>query len=108
MVLRKILRNCCPYGRYVCKLMIYSSSLDYRHKLVDKALIQYLFDGPEHAVLVKPHGNSKTMLELYLGVSQNLTPKFAICEVSKSLGDVITLPSAGLLPRSSLILDVQK
>ena len=25
---------------------------------------------------------------------------FAICEVSKSLGDVITLPSAGLLPHS--------
>ena len=36
-------------------------------------------------------------LKALKGVSQNLTPKFAICEVSKSLGDVITLPSA---PRS--------
>ena len=77
---------------------------------MDFALVQYLFDGEEHTVLVKPHDNSggsssyvRTMLSTVESLkheTQKLTPKFAIAEVSKSIGNTTTAPSAGSLPRS--------
>jgi len=84
--------------------------LDYKKKIVNLVLVQYLFDGPEHVVLVKPHGNSKSnfshirtlpsTLSSLKKASKNLLPKFAVSEVSESIGDVTTAPSAGSLPRT--------
>ena len=61
----------------------------------------------EHSVVPRPHGNSKksdsyirtmpSTLHKLKKVAVNLTPKFAICEVS---GDVVSAPSAGSLVRN--------
>jgi hypothetical protein len=73
-------------------------------------LVQYTFEEEEHAVLVRPHGNSKhkesflrtmpSALQKLKKVAQNLTPKFAICEVSSSSGGLASAPSVGSLPRN--------
>ena len=81
--------------------------IDCNQELLNLALVQYAFDGVEHSVIPRPHGNSKkgdsyirtmpsTMHKLKK-VAVNLTPKFAVCEVS---GDVLSAPSAGSLVRN--------
>ena len=58
----------------------------------------------------KPHGNSKrssgymrmmpSTLKKLKGISQNLTPKFAVAEAAASVGDLTQAPSADSLPRN--------
>ena len=77
---------------------------------LNRALVQYTFDDEEHAISLGPHGNSKrggtylrTMsspLQKLRNVFRNLTPKFAVCEVSTAAGDITGAPSAGSLPRN--------
>ena len=79
---------------------------DNNEELLNLALVQYAFDGMEHSVVPRPHGNSKksdsyirtmpSTLNKLKKVAVNLTPKFAVCEVS---GDV-SAPSAGSLVRN--------
>ena len=77
---------------------------------LNRALVQYTFDNEEHAISLGPHGNSKksnmylrtmpSTLQKLRTVSRNLTPKFAVCEVSSATGDIISASSAGSLPRN--------
>lgn len=77
---------------------------------LNRALVQHTFDDVEHAISLGPHGNSKkgskylrtmpSTLQKLCKVSQNLTPNFAVCEVSSATGDVIGASSAGSLPRN--------
>ena len=86
---------------------VYVTILDHDESLLNLALIQYVFDGEEHSVVPRPHGNSKkglsyvrtmpSTLQKLKKVAVNLTPKFAICDVGT---DVLTAPSAGALPRN--------
>ena len=74
------------------------------------SLVQYTFENEEHAVLVRPHGSSKhkesflqtmpSTLQKLKKVAQDLTPKFAICEVWSSYGGLASASSAGSLPRN--------
>ena len=60
--------------------------------------------------LLGSHGNSKktstylrtkpSTLQKLHKVSQNLTPKFAVCEVSSSAGDIMSTSHAGSLPQN--------
>ena len=69
------------------------------------ALVQYVFDGKEHPVVPRPHGNSKksqsyvrtlpSTLRKLKKVAVNLTPKFAIADVGE---DLMTASSAGSIP----------
>ena len=72
------------------------------------ALVQYCFDGDEHAVIPRPHANSsrpesyiRTMpstLKKLKSVAADLTPKFAVCDTQ--IGDLRAASSAGALPRN--------
>ena len=72
------------------------------------ALVQYCFNGDEHAVIPRPHANSsrpesyiRTMpstLKKLKSVAADLTPKFAVCD--SQTGDLRTACSAGALPRN--------
>ncbi len=83
-----------------------SCYIDHQKKLVKFALIQYLFDGNEHTILVKPHGNSKksasfvrtlpSTMKSLKDSSKELTPKFAISKISIPASEA---SSAGSLPR---------
>ena len=63
---------------------------------LNSALVQYTFDEEEHVITLGPHGNAKnrstylrtlpSTLQKLRKVSQNLTPKFAVCEVSSTSG----------------------
>jgi len=83
--------------------------IDYEEDTLNLALVQYCFDGKEHSVTPRPHGNSKkpgsfvrtmpsTLLKLRK-VSTNLTAKFAVCE---SIHDDYLLKAscAGSVPRN--------
>ena len=43
----------------VCSLMFLFYTLDHERDLLNLALVQYTFDGAEHQVLPRPHGNAK-------------------------------------------------
>ena len=70
------------------------------------ALVQYCFDGDEHAVIPRPHANSsrpesyvRTMpstLKKLKSVAADLTHKFAVC--GSQTGDLRTASSAGAHP----------
>ena len=71
------------------------------------AFVQCVFDGDEHSILSRPHGNAKkgasfvhtmpSTLQKLRKVAVNLTPKFVVCEAS---GDIMTASSAGSVPRN--------
>ena len=80
--------------------------------MITRAFVQYCFDSEEHSVSVRPHGNSKkkekflrtmpsTIKKLKMA-ARNLTPKFAVCEVSSAVGGIMTAPSAGTILRNRL------
>ena len=80
---------------------------DCNEDLLNLAFVKYAFDDLEHSVVPRPHGNSKkgdsfvrtmlsTLHKLKI-VAVNLTPKFAVCEVS---GDVLSASSAGSIVRN--------
>ena len=88
--------------------VIYHNNIsDNNDELLHLAFVQYVFDGDEHSVIPRPHGNSKKVasyvrtmpstLQRLRKVAVNLTPKFAICEMS---GDIMTAASAGSLARN--------
>ena len=74
------------------------------------ALVQYHFQGDEHSIFVKPHGNSKrgegyirtmpSTLKLLDNVCTQQTPKQAVHTISSQLGGTVNAESAGLLPRN--------
>ena len=76
----------------------------------NRALVQYTFDEEEHVITLGPHGNAKnrsthlrtlpSMLQKLRKVSQNLTPKFAVCEVLSASGGIMSVSSAASLPRN--------
>lgn len=78
--------------------------------MLNRALVQYAFDGPEHYVLNRPHGNSKrkegyvrtlpSTLHHLQKVSSNSTPKYAIQETTAAVGGLMEAKSAGSLPRN--------
>ena len=76
--------------------------------MITHAFVQYCFDSEEHSVSVRPHGNSKKKRNFYESTkklkiaARNLTPKFAVCEVSSAVGGIMTVPSAGTIPRNRL------
>ena len=77
---------------------------------LNRALVQYTFDEEEHVITLGPHGNAKkrstylrtlpSTLQKLCKVSQNLTPKFAVCEVSSAAGGIMSATSAASLPRN--------
>lgn len=78
--------------------------IDCNQELLNLALVQYAFDGVEHSVIPRPHGSSKkgdsyirTMPSTMHHETVNLTPKFAVCELSDG---VLSAPSAGSLMRN--------
>ena len=88
-------------------IKVYFICLDHDEALLNLALVQYVFDGKEHPVVPRPHGNSKkslsyvrtmpSTLHKLKKVSVNLTPKFAIADVGE---DLLTASSAGSIPRN--------
>lgn len=87
-------------------------SVDGNGDKLSRAFVQYWFDSEEHPVSVRPHGNSKrnekflrtmpSTLKKLKTAACDLTPKFAVCEVSSAIGDITTVPSAGTIPRNRL------
>ena len=83
---------------------------DYDGDTLTYAFVQYTFDVEEHPVCFRPHGNSKrsegfirtmpSTLQKLKTVAKNLTPKFAVCNVSSEAGDIIGASSSGALPRN--------
>ena len=77
---------------------------------LNRALVQYTFDEEEHVITLGPHGNAKkrstylrtlpSTLQKLRKVSRNLTPKFAVCEVSSASGGILSASSAASLPRN--------
>ena len=75
-------------------------------------LIQYLFDGEEHAVTPKTHGNCRqtqatgyvrtkpSVLERIKDVSENCRPKGTVHQVSEENGGYLWATSASDLPRN--------
>jgi len=62
------------------------------------ALLHYTFENEEHAIVSRPHGNSKSQLLMYntakhiaepREVSQHVPPKQAVSEVSRSVRGTI-------------------
>ena len=84
--------------------------LDYRGNVLKYTLVQYLFQGKEHAVdVILPHGNAKhkkpyhrilasTRDALKISSSKE-TPKQVLDKVYSSVGDVTKARSIGQLPR---------
>ena len=84
--------------------------LDYRGNVLKYTLVQYLFQGKEHAVdVILPHGNAKrkkpyhhilasTRDALKISSSKE-TPKQVLDKVYSSVGDVTKACSIGQLPR---------
>ena len=84
--------------------------LDYRGNVLKYTLVQYLFQGKEHAVdVILPHGNAKhkkpyhrilasTRDALKIS-SSNETPKQVLDKAYSSVGDVTKARSIGQLPR---------
>ena len=70
-------------------------------------LFSIRFDGQEHPIFSRPHGNSKksesfirtmpSTLQKLKKVAKNLTPKFAVCE---GTSDVLNATNSGALPRN--------
>ena len=95
---------------YFCVVVknLYFFITDNEEDTLNLALVQYSFDGEEHAVIPRPHANSnrpesyiRTMpstLKKLKSVAADLTPKFAVCD-SKT-GNLLTASSAGALPRN--------
>ena len=89
---------------------IQPSYADFDGDTLSLSLVQYTFDDEEHAVAVRPHGNSKkrenyirtmpSTLKKLKSVARDLTPKFAVCEASTSSGGLSKASSAGALPRN--------
>lgn len=86
-------------------------STDYDENLLNRGIVQYFFMGEEHAVLTRPHGNSKksypyirtmpSTLEKLTDIASELTPKPAVHVVSSQAGGIIGATSAGSLPRNT-------
>ena len=63
------------------------------------ALVHYTFENEEHAIMPRPHGNSKSqsayvrtlpsILQKLREVSQHVPPKQAVSDVSRSVGDYL-------------------
>ena len=92
----------------MCKLLLrHFSFTDCNEELLHLAFIQYSFDDEEHPVNPRPHGNSKkgdsfvrtmpSTLHKLKKVAVNLTPKFAVCEISN---DVMSATNAGSVVRN--------
>lgn len=84
--------------------------LDYRSNVLKYTLVQYLFQGKEHAVdVILPHGNGKQKKPYHRILSStrdalkrrssNETPKQILDKVYISVGDVTKARSIGELPR---------
>ena len=84
--------------------------LDYRGNVLKYTLVQYLFQGKEHAVdVILPHGNAKRKKSYHhilastrdaLKISSSKeTPKQVLDKVYSSVGDVTKACSIGQLPR---------
>ena len=90
--------------------VLFSTFTDCDGDTLNRALVQYTFDKEEHAITLGPHGNAKkgstylrtlpSTLQKLRKVSQNLTPKFAVCEVSSAAGGIMSASSAASLPRN--------
>jgi len=73
--------------------------LDHEGDLLNMALVHYTFENEEHAIMPRPHGNSKSQsayvrtlpstLQKIRKVSQHVPPKQAVSEVSRSVGDYL-------------------
>lgn len=73
-------------------------------------MVQYLFDGPEIDVKIKPHGNSKldrpyfrtaaSVKERVQQIASSHTPKVAVDFLTKEQGGEIGAKSAASLPRN--------
>ena len=91
-----------------CKLLHHFSFTDCNEELLYSAFIQYSFDDEEHPVNPRPHDNSKkgdsfvrtmpSTLHKLKKVAVNLTPKFAVCEISN---DVMSATNAGSVVRNT-------
>ena len=89
------------------ELLSHLSFTDCNEELLHLALVQYSFDDEEHLVIPRPHGNSKkgdsfvrtmpSTLHKLRKVAVNLTPKFAVCEMSN---DVMSATNAGSVIRN--------
>ena len=74
------------------------------------ALVHYTFENEEHAIMPRPHGNSKSqsayvrtlpsILQKLREVSQHVPPKQAVSEVSRSVGGLSCVSSVAQLPRN--------
>lgn len=79
---------------------------------ITRAFVQYNFDNEEHPISVRPHGNSKkkekflrtmpSTIKTLKKAACDLTPKFAICQVSSAVGGITAVSSAGTNPRNRL------
>ena len=96
---------------YICKVVTITTDFtDADGDTLTHSLVQYTFEDEEHPVLLRPHGNSKhkesflqtmpSTLQKLKKVAQDLTPKFAICEVSSSSGGLASASSVGSLPQN--------
>ena len=90
--------------------VLFSAFADCDGDTLNRALVQYTFDEEEHIIISGPHGNAKkentylrtlpSTLQKLRKASQNLTPKFAVCEVSSASGGIMSATSAASLPRN--------
>ena len=97
-------------GLFLIIHVLFSTFADCDGDTLNRALVQYTFDEEEHAITLGPHGNAKkgstylrtlpSTLQKLRKVSQNLTPKFAVCEVSSAAGGIMSASSAASLPQN--------
>jgi hypothetical protein len=72
-------------------------------------MVQYIFDGPEIEVMIKPHGNSKSDRPFFRTssttgkhiqeLSKQTKPKEVVEILTKEQGGVTNLQSYGMVPR---------
>ncbi len=78
--------------------------------MLNRGIVQYHFTGNEHAILVRPHGNSRrnqpyvrtlpSTLDKINTVASEKTPRPTIHEVTSQVGGVMEASTAGSLPRN--------
>ena len=73
---------------------------------MNRALVQYVFNGPPHPIIQKPHGNSKEAIRTSPSTLQKLkecsktsTVKRTIYAITKEKGGIVDAKAVGDLPR---------
>ena len=97
---------CCTKPQYYVLLFIL---LDYQGQCLQYCFVQYSFDGQEHPIELKPHGNSKqkkpfsrskpSIFKLLEKKADSQRPLQALREVDNIKGGVMSARSACDLPR---------